>query len=88
MTTWYDITTESIRFATARFQHALETQQALLTCKKPEDFIRLQSEYFQNAFEQYLSEAGRFAGMMSNSTAQALGSAKSAYSRSYDDVPL
>ena len=88
MTPWYEIATESVRFATDRFQQNLETQKAVFGCKTPQDLLQLQLEYQRNAVEQYTSEATRIVEMISNSSAQSMGHVRRAYAHGYDDVPV
>jgi hypothetical protein len=88
MAAWLEIMTESARFVADRFQQDLETQQAILECRKPEDLLRLQSEFYRKALEQYTSEATRMAQLMSTATTQTLSDAKTAQARGYDDLPL
>jgi hypothetical protein len=88
MTAWLDIMTESARFVADRFRQDLETQQAILGCRKPEDLLRLQAEFYQKAIEQYTSEATRVAQLMSKATKQTIDDVKTTQARSYDDLPL
>ena len=88
MTAWLDIMTESARFVADRFRQELDTQQAILGCRKLEDFLRLQAEFYQKAIEQYTSEATRVAQLMSKATTQTIEDVKTAQARCYDDLPL
>jgi hypothetical protein len=88
MTAWVEFMTESARFATDRFKQDLETQQAMLKCKKPEDLFCLQSDFFLKAMEQYTSGATRMAQLMSKTTTQTMTGVKNVQARGYDDVPL
>lgn len=88
MAVWLEIMTESARFVADRFQQDLETQKALLECRKPEDLLRLQSDFYRKAMEQYASEATRMAQLLSTATTQTLSDVKTAQARGYGDVPL
>ncbi len=88
MAAWIEIMTESARFVADRFQQDLETQQAILGCRKPEDLLRLQSEFYRKAMEQYTSEATRMAQLMSKATTQTVHDVKTTQARDYDDLPL
>lgn len=85
---WLDIMSESTRFVSERLQNDLETQQALLRCKNPAELVRLQSEFFRKAVEQYTSEAHRLFEIMTGAATEAAKGVRSPYSRGYDDVPL
>ncbi|MFY0692146.1 MAG: phasin family protein [Paracoccaceae bacterium] len=85
---WLELMNESARFVSDRFKQDLETQKALLDCKSPTDLMRVQSEFYQKAIEQYAAETTRMIEMMSKATQQSLDEAKSSHARGYDDVPL
>ena len=85
---WLEIMTESARFVADRFQQDLESQQAILGCSKPEDLLRLQSEFYRKMREQYASEATRMAQLMSKATTTTIDDVKATQARGYDDLPI
>ncbi len=88
MSGWVEVMTESTRFAAERFRKDLATQQALLNCKSVDEILRVQSEFYRNAIEQYTSELNRLGKMMSKATAQSMDEMTKSRARSYDDVPV
>ena len=77
---WQDIVTQNTEFLTQRLAQDLETQQALLACKTPADVVKVQTEFFSNAMQQYSQQASKVFARM---TAPAGN-----HARGYDDVPL
>lgn len=85
---WMDVMTESARFVSDRLQQDLETQKALLACKSPADLLKVQTEFYQTAMEQYAAEATKLFQMMSSATQECVDTTKSTKARKYNDVPL
>ncbi|THH36024.1 phasin family protein [Aliishimia ponticola] len=79
-TAWVEMMTESARFVSDRLQQDMETQRALLNCKTPAELLQVQTEFYQNAMEQYAAEANKLMEMMTQAAAS--------HKRGYDDVPL
>jgi hypothetical protein len=85
---WLDIMAESTRFVSERLQNDLEAQQALLRCQSPADLVKVQSEFFRRAVEQYTSEAQRMFQIMTEATDTAVRDSKTSAKRGYDDIPV
>lgn len=85
---WSEMMTESADFLAGQFQQNLETQTALLDCRSPADFMRIQSDHFQRTIEQYSSEANRMFEAMFKGTKAVIDETRSAERRRYDDIPL
>ena len=79
-----EIMAESISFLSERLEEDMATQKALLECKTPADLMRVQSEFYQTALEQYSAEAGRLMNLLP----KIFTGSSSPFSREYDDVPL
>ncbi|HKL68827.1 phasin family protein [Salibaculum sp.] len=87
-TLWLEVMAESTRFLSERVRTDLEMQQAMLRCQSPTEMVRLQSEFFRKAIDQYTSEAQRMFEIMSDVTDQTLKQTRTGTKRGYDDVPL
>jgi len=85
---WLDIMAQSTRLVSERLQNDLETQQAMLRCRNPADLVRLQSEFFRKAIEQYTSEAQRVFEIMTQASEDVASKTGTGTKRGYDDVPL
>lgn len=83
-----DIMAESTRFMSERLQNDLETQQALLRCQSPVDLVKVQSDFFRKAMEQYGFEAQRIFDIMTEATGDTVKDAKTSTKRGFDDVPV
>jgi len=87
-TAWFEIMTESGRFIARRLEEDLKAQQALLASRTAEDILRVQADYSRTAMEQYSAETGRIIGIMFGEIRAPIERSRSAFARSYDDVPL
>lgn len=85
---WFDVMTETSRFLADRLQQDLETQKAMLSCRNPAELLKLQTEFYQKAFQQYSEEAMQLFKMMSDAAGKTVKEAQTSYSRKYDDIPL
>lgn len=85
---WQDIMSESARFLADRLQQDLSAQRAMLACKTPNELLRVQSEFYKKAVEQYTEEFTRLSKMMHEATCATLEDARSGHSRGYDDIPI
>ena len=85
---WLDIMKESARFVADRLQQDMEARKALLECRGPADVMRVQTEFCQKAFEDYMAETMRMMEMMSKATQATIEEAKTPHSRGYDDIPV
>lgn len=88
MAAWMNIVTESARFVADRLEQDVAAQQAMLNCKTPADLLRVQTEFYQKAIEQYTAEATHMIDMMSKAAVQSIEEARAPHARGYDDVPL
>ncbi len=86
MESWQEIATEWGRFVTDRLQKDIETQRAMLDCRSPSELMKVQTEFYQTAIQQYSEEAMRLMQMMSEAAGKTVTSASTR--RKYDDVPL
>jgi len=85
---WTEMMTESARFISQRLQEDMATQKAMLACKTPADLMKLQTEFYRKAMEDYSEEAQRMFRIMMGATEEAVDQAKTGTKRGYDDVPL
>ena len=83
---WQEIATEWGRFVIDRLHKDVETQRAMLECRSPSELMKVQTEFYQTAIQQYSEETMRLMQMMSEAAGKTMSSAKTA--RKYDDVPL
>jgi hypothetical protein len=83
---WQEIATEWGRFVTDRLQRDMETQRAMLDCRSPSELLKVQTEFYQTAIQQYSEETMRLMQMMSEAAGKSMSGMKTA--RKYDDVPL
>jgi Phasin protein len=51
---------EFARFMTARLMRNLDTMRTMSQCRGPAEIIELQLRWAQDAFDDYMAEAGRF----------------------------
>lgn len=79
---------ESAQFVMARLQRDLETQKALLSCKSPAELLKVQTDFYQTAMQDYSKEAARMFEMMSSAATSSIKEANAPHKRGYDDVPL
>ncbi len=68
---WCDIGTEALQFVSSRMEKDIQTQKALLGCKRLEDLQKVQAEFYSKALEDYNAEATRMMELMTAATAQA-----------------
>ena len=87
MAAWMNIVTESARFVSDRLQQDVAAQQEMLACKTPADLLRVQTEFYQKAIEQYTAEATRMLDMMSKATVQSIEEANAPHARDGDALP-
>ena len=87
-TAWLKIMNESAGFVMERLQRDLEMQQAMLRCTSPAELLKLQTEFYQTAMQDYSAEAVRVFERMSAMTKGSLDEATSNRARNFDDVPL
>ena len=85
---WSDLMAENVRFLSDRLEQDFETQKAMLACKTPADVMKVQSEFFQKAVEDYSGGAQRVFEILTAASTEAVEGAKSSFKRGYDDVPL
>ena len=85
---WLEMMSGSARFLADRLQQDLETQKAILACKKPMELLQVQSAFFKTAMEQYTEHAMRLKETMTTATEETIKGAQTSHSRGYDDVPL
>lgn len=85
---WMELCSESARFMSERLQQDLDTQKAMLSCKSPTDLMKLQTEFYRNAIQDYTAEATRLFEIFSNATKDTVDEVRAGHARSYDDVPL
>ncbi len=85
---WMDIMSESAGFVMNRLQSDLETQRALMACKSPDELMKVQSEFFRTAMEQYSGEAARMFKMMTQAAEDTVEDVKTGHKRGYDNIPL
>ena len=85
---WVDIVTESTRFVSDRLQQGIEIQQALLRCTTPAEVVQLQTDFFQEALEQYTNKARRLFQIMTEATEDTLKQATPGQARTYGDISL
>lgn len=88
MSPWFELMAESTRFLEDRMRQNTEFQQAMLNCKTPMELAMVQSEFIQKAAAQYSTEMARCFELASKSTLKTAKSAGTAFSRTYDDVPV
>lgn len=85
---WLALMTESARFVSERLREDMQTQMAFLACKSPAELLKVQTEFYQTAIEQYTAEANRMFETLSAAAEESIAEAKSGHSREYDDIPL
>lgn len=85
---WVDIMNESARFLSERLQEDMEAQRALLSCKTPEEVVKVQSDFIFKAMRQYADEAQKMTKIMTEASDELTKEARQSWSRAYDDVPL
>ena len=83
---WQGIVAEWGRFVTERSQRDIETQRAMLDCRSPSELMKVQTEFYQTAVQQYSEETMRLMQMMADAARKTVYHAKTA--RKYNDVPL
>lgn len=85
---WSDLMVENVRFLSDRLEQDFETQKAMLACKTPADVMKVQSEFFQKAVEDFSAGSRRMFEILTAASTEAVEGAKSSFKRGYDDVPL
>lgn len=88
MEAWLELMNDSARFVADRLQKDQETQKALLNCKTPTELMQVQSEFFNDAVNQYTAQTTRMFEKVSEATRVTLTETAKVSSRGYDDVPL
>ncbi len=74
---WQEIATEWGRFVTDRLQKDIETQRAMLDCRSPSELMKVQTEFYQTAIQQYSEETMRLMQMMSEAAGKTMSSTTS-----------
>ncbi|MEL6280504.1 MAG: phasin family protein [Pseudomonadota bacterium] len=59
---------ETSRFMSERLKKDVETMQALSGCRTPEDFFRVQAEFFDTAIRDYSDETSKVAKLVAETT--------------------
>lgn len=85
---WSNLVAENVRFLSDRLEQDFETHKAMLACKTPADFMKVQAEFLQKAFEDYSSGAQRILDVWTAASNDVAEDVKSSFKRDYDDVPL
>ncbi len=85
---WLEVMTQSAQFVADRLQQDMETQRAFLECRTPQDVMKLHTEFYRTAIEQYTAEATRMMQKLTEATTQSAKQATTLTSRAYDDIPL
>jgi hypothetical protein len=85
---WMDMMSEGARFMTERLRTDFETQQALMSCKTPAEFMEIQSQFLSTAMQQYADQAARVMDMAMGATKDIAEDVTSGHSRDYDDIPI
>lgn len=85
---WLDIISESTRFVNDRLQENMNAQSAMLACKSPGELLQVQAEFYEIALAQYAEEFTRLYKMISTTTINTAGGARTGHARRYDDIPL
>jgi hypothetical protein len=88
MAGWAEIMKEGMQFVSERMEKDLQAQRGFLNCKSLEDVLRLQSEYYKDALEQYTEQFQRVAELASQATVSGWSEATAPRARKYDDIPL
>lgn len=83
-----EIAKEGVEFISERIKKDMQAQRDILNCKSLQDVLRVQSEYFQDAAEQYTGQLQRVAELLSETMALGLSEATVSRAREYDDIPL
>ncbi len=88
MAGWAEIMKEGVQFVSDRMRKDVQAQRSILNCKSLEDVLRLQSEYYRDALEQYTEQLQRVAELLSQATVSGWSEATASRAREYDDIPL
>ncbi len=86
--TWLEMMNDGAAFVSERLQKDHETQKALLNSTTPGELMKVQADFFKDAFEQYTEQTVRMFEKMQEVAKQSMGDAAHLPARKYDDVPL
>ncbi|MEO9573306.1 MAG: phasin family protein [Tateyamaria sp.] len=87
-TIWTEVMNSNARFFMDRMKQDLDAQATLLTCREPSQLLQIQSDFCRDAMTQYAEQTSRMLKLMTEATEQTMQTAKTGFSRAYDDVPL
>lgn len=85
---WSEMGAEGLRFVTARMQHGMEAQKAMIACKGIDDLQKVQAEFYAKAVADYQAEVARLMALMSAPATGGQAATSIPTKRRYDDVPL
>ncbi len=88
MAGWAEAMKEGFVFVSARVEKDMRVHRDFLNCKSLEDVMRLQSEYFSDAVEQYSDQFQRVTELLSKTAALGWTEVTTPRARKYDDIPL
>ena len=85
---WTEVMNAQTRFIMDRLQKDMEAQKAVMTCRDPNQLLKIQSDFYQSTVKEYAEQTAHMLKLTTEATAKTMEAAKTGYSRAYDDVPL